>query len=57
MEEKKIGLAMMVPALWVSTIVFFVVYTLASPVLFFLALFSPYTGPVDFIENMLNDLL
>lgn len=47
---------MMVPAIWLGSALLLVIYTLISPILFFAALFSPYTGPVDFVESLLEDL-
>ncbi len=41
MDDKRLGLALLVPGLWVSSIVWFVIYTLFSPVLFVALLFSP----------------
>jgi len=41
MEEKNLGLAMFVPGIWVSSLVWFVIYTLFSPILFFGLMFSP----------------
>jgi hypothetical protein len=48
--DKNFGLAMMVPGLWLSTILVFIVETLASPIAFFWALFQPY-GPQDIIDG------
>ncbi|MCK5862552.1 MAG: hypothetical protein KAH38_08710 [Candidatus Hydrogenedentes bacterium] len=41
MTEKNLGLSMFVPGLWVSSIVWFLIYTLFSPILFIGMLFSP----------------
>lgn len=58
MEEKDFLLSLMVPGGWlagilglVAGVIGFVVYTVASPVLFFIALFYP-GGP----EDLANDL-
>lgn len=41
MEQKNLGLALLVPGVWVSSLVWFVIYTLFSPFLFFGFMFSP----------------
>ncbi len=46
MDEKNLGLAMFVPGVWVSSIVWFLIYTLFSPVLFFAMWFSPSTDEI-----------
>lgn len=58
MEEKNFALSLMVPGGWlagilglVAGVIGFVLYTVASPALFFIALFYP-GGP----EDMVNDL-
>ena len=46
MEQKNLGLAMFVPGIWVSSLVWFVIYTLFSPIIFFGMLFSPSTDEI-----------
>ncbi|MCK5861512.1 MAG: hypothetical protein KAH38_03440 [Candidatus Hydrogenedentes bacterium] len=48
MTEKNLGLSMFVPGLWVSSIVWFLIYTLFSPVLFIGMLFSPSMDEIIF---------
>ncbi|MCA1901300.1 MAG: hypothetical protein LDL53_03630 [Candidatus Hydrogenedens sp.] len=50
-ENKDFTLALMVPAIWIGDILFLVLYTIASPVLFFWALFKP-ESPQEFIVNL-----
>lgn len=60
MEEKTVGLAMLVPVAWLGSILLFAIYTLASPVLFFVALFSTSsTGALlrDFINLVSGGVL
>ncbi len=52
MEDKRLGLALLVPGLWVSSIVWFVIYTLFSPVLFFAMWFSP--SPQEIIDQIME---
>ena len=54
MEQKNLGLSLFVPGIWVSSIVWFLVYTLFSPVLFFAMLFSP---SLDEITEQIVDAL
>ncbi len=56
MDEKKLGFAMMVPAVWLASVLYLVVFTLASPILFVVAWISPYSGPQDFIESIFGDI-
>ncbi len=57
MDDKRFGLAIWVPGLWLGTILFFVAYTIASPVLFFWALFSPHSGIVDMVESFIGETI
>jgi len=61
MREKDFVLSLMVPGGWlagilglVAGVIGFVVYTVASPVLFFVALFYP-GGPEDLFNALINE--
>jgi hypothetical protein len=52
--EKDFTLALIVPAVWVANVLFLLIYTIASPVLFFVALFSPYS-PQELINSIFGN--
>ena len=54
MDDKKLGLALLVPGLWVSSVVWFLIYTVFSPVLFFAMLFSP--SPQEIVDRIIGAL-
>jgi|GEM_PF-2462887 len=49
--EKDFSLALIVPSIWIANVLFLLIYTLISPILFFIALFSPYS-PQELIAEI-----
>ncbi|HDP34684.1 MAG TPA: hypothetical protein ENN29_06185 [Candidatus Hydrogenedentes bacterium] len=54
MDNKTFGLSFFVPFIWVSSLVWFVIYTVFSPVIFIGMLFSP--SPDEIIEQIVDAL-
>ena len=54
MDDKRLGLALLVPGLWVTSIVWFVIYTLFSPVLFIAMWLSP--SPQEIMDQIFGTL-
>ncbi len=55
MDNKDFALAMYVPGLWLVWLVFNIVLTIASPVLFVVALFNEHT-PLSLVVELLGGL-
>jgi hypothetical protein len=49
--DKNFGLAMMVPGIWLASVLALILETLISPVAFFVALFNPMS-PQDIIDQI-----
>lgn len=49
--EKNFTLALIVPGIWLGNVLFLVLYTLVSPILFIAALFVPYS-PGELIDSI-----
>ncbi len=53
MDNKDFTMALFVPGIWVAWLLFNIVFTLASPVLFFIALFNEHT-PLSLIIHLIE---
>ncbi len=49
--DKDFTLALIVPGIWLGDVLFLVLYTLVSPILFIAALFVPYS-PQEIINSI-----